>query len=134
MSDPNELVIAEFRSNGGRVGGDFEGARLLLLNHLGARSGRERVTPLMYRKDHDSWVVFASKAGAPDNPDWYHNVRAHPEVTIEVGDRTVAVDARVADASDRDRLWEAQKLEVPQFAMYEESTTRRIPVVILDPR
>lgn len=134
MNDFNQQIITEFRANGGRVGGDFEGAPLLLLHHRGARTGTERVTPLMYRNDADAWVVFASKAGAPTNPDWYHNLRANPEATIEVGGDTIAVTATVADPPTRERLWEAQKGDVPQFAGYEAATTRTIPVVVLERR
>lgn len=134
MNEYNQHVITEFRTSGGRVGGDLEGAPLLLLHHRGARTGIERVTPLMYRQDGDSWVVFASKAGAPTNPDWFHNVRANPDITIEIGADTLDVRAREADPTTRNRLWEAQKLDAPQFADYESSTTRTIPAVLLDRR
>ena len=134
MNDFNQKVITEFRANRGQVGGDLEGAPLLLLHHRGARTGTERVTPLMYRADDDAWVVFASKAGAPTNPDWYHNVRSNPATTIEVGGDTVAVTATVADPPTRDRLWAAQKRDVPQFADYEAATSRTIPVVRLERR
>jgi len=97
MHDYNQQVITEFRANHGRVGGDFDGAPLLLLHHRGARTGTERVTPVMYRHDGDTWVIFASKAGAPTNPDWYHNLRANPDTTIEDGTDTINVTATVAD-------------------------------------
>ena len=134
MHDYNQQVITEFRANHGRVGGDFDGAPLLLLHHRGARTGTERVTPVMYRHDGDTWVIFASKAGAPTNPDWYHNLRANPDTTIEDGTDTINVTATVADPATRDRLWAAQKHDVPQFADYEAATTRTIPVVLLDRR
>ena len=85
-SDWNQQIIEDFRSHGGHVGGQFEGAPLLLLHHVGRRSGTERLSPMMYQAVDGGWAVFASKAGAPDNPDWYHNLLAHPDVSIEVGD------------------------------------------------
>ena len=131
--DWNSKVIEEFRANSGKVGGAFEGAPLVLLHTTGVRSGRERVNPLMYRTDGDRLVIFASKGGAPTHPDWYRNLLAHPEVTIEVGGDTRRARARVAEGEERKRLWEAQKREVPQFAEYERHTTRQIPVVVLEP-
>jgi len=131
--DWNAAIIEEFRANGGRVGGQFEGAPLLLLHSVGARSGKERVNPMMYQAVGDAYAVFASKGGAPSNPDWYHNLVANPDATIEVGTRTVAVRARIADGVERDSIWETQKQRYPGFADYEASTTRQIPVVILEP-
>jgi deazaflavin-dependent oxidoreductase (nitroreductase family) len=133
MSDWNKKIIEEFRAKGGKVGGQFEGAPLLLLHTKGAKSGAERVHPVMYQQDGDRLVVFASKAGAPTNPDWYHNVRANPDVTVEVGTETIAARARVAEGEERERLWSRQKAEWPGFAEYEQKTTRTIPVVILEP-
>ena len=133
MSDWNQKIIEEFRANGGKVGGQFEGAPLLLLHTTGAKTGTERVSPVMYQQDGDRLVVFASKAGAPTNPDWYHNVRANPDVTVEVGTETVAARARVAEGEERERLWSRQKAEWPGFADYEKKTSRTIPVVILEP-
>ena len=134
MNDFNEQVIAEFRDNGGKVGGPFEGAPMVLLHHTGAKSGVERVTPLMYRPDGDRVVIFASKGGAPDHPAWFHNLVANPETTIEVGDEAgVAVRATVLEGDERDRIWSAQKAEVPQFAEYEVTAgDREIPVVALE--
>jgi len=132
-NDWNTAVIEEFRGNEGRVGGQFEGAPLLLLHHTGARTGQERVNPMMYQQVGEDYAVFASKNGAPTNPDWYHNLRAHPETTIEIGADTVPVTARVAEGEERDRIWEAQKRDYPGFADYEQKTTREIPVVILHP-
>lgn len=134
MNDFNNDVINEFRANGGKVGGGFEGASMVLVHHTGARSGTERVTPLVYRPEGDGWVVFASKAGAPDNPDWYHNLMAHPATTIEVDSERVDVTAVEVTGPDRDRIWEAQKIEAPQFAEYEANTDRIIPVVLLERR
>ncbi len=132
-TDWNSKIIAEFRANEGRVGGPFEGAPLLLLHTTGAKSGQERVNPVMYQAVGDGFAVFASKAGAPTNPDWYHNLRANPRVRAEIGTQTIEAHARVADDQERDRIWAAQKQAYPGFADYEQKTTRRIPVVILDP-
>jgi len=134
MADFNTQVINEFRENGGRVGGMFEGAPMILVHHKGAKTGEERVTPLVYMPDDGRYVVFASKAGAPDNPAWYHNLRAHPDTRVEVGDRTIEVTAHVAEGEERERLYNAQKAAMPQFAEYEQKTTRQIPVVVLAPR
>jgi deazaflavin-dependent oxidoreductase (nitroreductase family) len=136
MADPNDLnskVIDEFRANGGRVGGRFEGAPMVLLHHTGAKSGTERVTPLMYQPDGDRVVIFASKAGAPTNPAWFHNLRANPRATIEIGTDTIAVEARVAEGNERERYWEKQKQDHPRFAEYERTAVDRvIPVVVLE--
>ncbi|WP_018330477.1 nitroreductase family deazaflavin-dependent oxidoreductase [Actinomycetospora chiangmaiensis] len=138
MSDWNQQVIEEFRSHGGRVGGQFEGAPLLLLHHVGRRSGADRLSPMMYQQVGDGYAVFASKAGAPDNPDWYHNLLAHPDVSIEVGDGetidTVPVRARDLPADEREPVWETQKQRYPGFADYEAKTSRTIPVVLLERR
>lgn len=134
MSDWNNRIIDEFRANDGKVGGIFEGKPLLLLHHVGARSGIARVSPLMFQRVGDSYAVFASKGGADTNPDWFHNLKANPEVTIEVGRDKVDVRARVAEGAEHERIWERQKREFPQFAGYEEKTSReRIPVIILEP-
>jgi deazaflavin-dependent oxidoreductase (nitroreductase family) len=133
-NDFNSKVIEEFRANGGKVGGPFEGADVLLLHHTGARSGTERVSPLGYQSVGEGYAIFASKAGGPANPDWYHNLVANPDVTIEVGADAVKVVARVAEPTERDVIWERQKERSPQFAQYEETAApRKIPVVVLDP-
>jgi deazaflavin-dependent oxidoreductase (nitroreductase family) len=134
MNDWNDKVIAEFRANAGRVGGNFEGAPLLLLHSTGARSGEERVNPMMYQAVGDGFAVFASKAGADTNPDWLHNVKAHPDATIEVGGETLEVTARVLDADEREPIWQEQKVRYPGFADYESKTDRVIPVVMLERR
>ena len=133
VNDWNTGIIAEFRANAGKVGGQFEGAPLLLLHSTGAKSGQERVNPMMYLADGDSYVVFASKAGAPTSPDWYHNLVANPDASIEVGESTINVVAHVAEGETRDRLWSQQKELYPGFAEYEAKTTRQIPVVVLQP-
>jgi deazaflavin-dependent oxidoreductase (nitroreductase family) len=135
MSEFNQGVIEEFRANGGVVGGPFEGASLILVHHTGAKSGTERVTPLVYQAlGDDGWAVFASKAGAPENPAWFHNLVANPDTTIEVGAETVDVIAAVADPDVRDPIWERQKALAPQFAEYEAKTDRVIPVVVFSRR
>ena len=132
--DWNVAVIAEFRANGGEVGGNFEGAPLLLLHTTGARTGKERVSPMMYRDlGNGSIAVFASKAGADTHPDWYHNISAHPDVTAEIGMATRGFRARTASGDERAPIWDKQKADYPGFVEYEARTTRQIPVVILDP-
>lgn len=132
MSDWNTKVIEEFRATGGKVGGQFDGAPLLLLHSTGAKSGQDRVAPVMYLADGDDLVVFASKAGADTNPDWFHNLKANPDTRVEIGPDTVAVRARVAEGEERDRLFDRQKAAYPGFADYEAGTDRVIPVVVLE--
>lgn len=134
MDDFNTKVIEEFRANGGKVGGNFEGAPLLLLHTKGAKTGTPRVVPVVYLAEGDRIYVFASKAGAPTNPDWFHNLRADPDVTIEVGDETVDVVASVLEGADRQRIFDAQVARMPGFADYQAGTDRVIPVVALDRR
>ena len=131
--DFNARIIDEFRANEGRVGGIFEGSTLLLLHHVGARSGKDRINPLAYNRDGDRYVVFASKAGAPTNPDWYHNLEANPNVTIEVGTDTITAVAGEATGDERERLFAAQAERSPQFAEYQRKTERVIPVMVLTP-
>ena len=132
-NDWNNKIIAEFRANDGKVGGPFEGAPVLLLHTTGARSGQERVNPMMYQRVGDNYAVFASKAGAPTHPDWYHNLVANPDVRAEIGTQTLPFTARVAQGDEREQIWAAQKSAYPGFADYETKTTRQIPVVILEP-
>jgi deazaflavin-dependent oxidoreductase (nitroreductase family) len=133
-ADFNAKIIEEFHSNEGRVGGMFEGVPLLLLHHTGAKSGKSRVNPLAYQSDNGRYVIFASKGGAPTNPDWYHNLKAQPNVTIEIGTDTIDVLASEASGGERDRLFRAQVERVPQFDEYEQKTDRVIPVIVLTPR
>jgi deazaflavin-dependent oxidoreductase (nitroreductase family) len=128
----NEQIIEEFRSNGGKVGGRFEKQPLLLLHHKGARSGTGRVNPLAYQKVGDAFAVFASKGGAPSNPDWYYNLLENPRARVEVGTETFDVNARVATPEEREGIWSKQIELNPGFAGYEERTEREIPVVILE--
>lgn len=135
MNDWNASIIAEFRAHDGTVGGRFEGAPLLLLHTTGARSGQERVNPVMYRDlGGGSVAVFASYAGLDVNPAWFHNLVAEPRVSAEIGTTTREFLARVATGDERARIWEQQKAEYPGFAGYEAKTTREIPVVVLEPR
>ncbi|HEY4400516.1 MAG TPA: nitroreductase family deazaflavin-dependent oxidoreductase [Acidimicrobiia bacterium] len=131
-NDFNEQVIDEFRANGGKVGGAFEGSSLLLLQTTGAKTGRSRVKPLVYRRDGDRLVVFGTKGGSPTHPEWFYNVRANPRVTVEVGSDRFEADARVALPDERERLWRLQTQDVPVFADYQKKTDRTIPVVILE--
>ena len=133
MNDFNAQIIEEFRANEGRVGGMFEGSTLLLLHHVGAKTGSDRINPLVYDRDGDRYVIFASKAGAPTNPDWYHNLKAHPNVAIEVGTDTIDVVAAEAAGEERDRLFRRQAERSPNFAEYQTKTDRVIPVMILTP-
>jgi deazaflavin-dependent oxidoreductase (nitroreductase family) len=132
-ADFNAKVIGEFRANAGRVGGAFDGMPILLLHHTGAKSGAERVNPLAYQADGGRYVIFASKAGAPENPAWYHNLRADPDATIEVGTQTLAVCAAEATGEERERLFDAQAARLPQFTAYAAKTSRTIPVIVLTP-
>jgi deazaflavin-dependent oxidoreductase (nitroreductase family) len=131
-NDFNRQLIAEFRANGGKVGGQFANAPLLLLTTTGARSGQPRTTPLAHTTDGDRLVVIASKGGAPTNPDWYHNLVANPEATVEVGTERFPARATVARGEERDRLYARHAALMPTFAEYERMTTRAIPVVILE--
>jgi deazaflavin-dependent oxidoreductase (nitroreductase family) len=133
-ADFNAKIIEEFRANEGRVGDMFEGVPLLLLHHTGAKSGTSRVNPLAYQADNGRYVIFASKGGAPTNPDWYHNLKAQPNVTIEVGTDTIDVLASEAAGEERERLFQTQVERVPQFGEYEQNTDRVIPVIVLTPR
>jgi deazaflavin-dependent oxidoreductase (nitroreductase family) len=132
VSDWNQKIIEEFRANGGKVGGPFEGATMILVHHIGARSGTERVTPLVtFPQDDGRYVIIASKAGAPTNPDWYHNLKAHPKVDVEVGTETFPVEVAELTGAEREAVWSEVKAANPGFAGYEEKTTRTIPVLQL---
>ena len=134
MSDWNTKIIAEFRANEGRVGGNFEGAPIVVVHHRGRKSGREYINPMMYLPhdtEQDIIYVFATKAGAPSNPDWYHNLVANPAVSVEIGTETIDVTARVAGADERQAIFDAHKAKYTGFADYEKKTSRVIPVVIL---
>jgi deazaflavin-dependent oxidoreductase (nitroreductase family) len=133
--DWNRQVIEEFRANEGRVGGNFEGAPMILIHHKGRTSGTERVNPVVYLPVDGGYAVFASKGGAPDHPDWYRNLMANPDVTVEVGTQTIEVTARDTSGEERDRLYARQVQAMPGFAEYEVNAAPRvIPVVVLEPR
>ncbi len=133
-NDFNQSIVDEFRANGGKVGGPFQGAPMLLLTTTGAKSGQARTAPLVYLPDGDRYVVFASKAGAPTNPDWYHNLVANPSVSVEVGSDRTDADAVVLTGEERDQLFAKQADRMPGFKDYQDKTTRVIPVVALQPR
>jgi len=131
MKDLNQQVIEEFRANGGKVGGMFEGAPMMLLTTTGAKSGQPRVAPLVYTTDGDRIVIIASKGGAPTHPDWYHNVAANPEVTVEVGTEKFPARAEIATEPERTRLFNAQADIMPNFYEYQKNTDRTIPVITI---
>ena len=135
MADPNQAIIDEFRANEGRVGGFFEGRSLALVHHRGAKTGTERVNPLAAQHlDDGSIAIFASMAGAPRHPDWYYNLVANPDTTVETGTESFPVRARVAEGEERRRIYEEQKRVWPEFAEYEQKTAgiREIPVIVLE--
>jgi deazaflavin-dependent oxidoreductase (nitroreductase family) len=136
MNDFNTQIINEFRANGGKVGGGFAGATLLLLHHQGAKSGQVRVSPLAYLPVGNAYAIFGSKGGAPSHPHWYLNLKAHPDTEVEVGADTVKVTAREARGKERDEIFTRQKAAMPGFAEYEDKTKgiRQIPVILLEPR
>jgi deazaflavin-dependent oxidoreductase (nitroreductase family) len=136
FNDWNRKVIDEFRTNGGKVGGVFEGSTILLLHSKGAKSQRRRINPLAYVRDGGRFVVIASKGGAPTNPDWYHNIVAYPELTVEVGTETFRVHATIAEEPERTRLYnkmvEMQPANVSKtFDEYRHKVKRKIPVIVL---
>ena len=135
MANWNEATIKEFHSKAGKGVGMF-GDRLMLLTTVGARSGEERITPVMYHRDGERYVVVASKGGAPDDPAWYHNLKANPVATVEVGTatgtETFEVRAREAEGEERERLYAERVAIAPGFGEYERKTSRKIPVMILE--
>lgn len=131
VSEWNQAVVEEFRANGGEVGGRFTGRNLLLLHTIGRKSGRELINPLAYVHDDDRYVIIASKGGADTHPDWYYNLMAHPDVTIEVGMEAFGVHAVEMQEPERSQLYEKMIEMMPAFAEYRKRTTRVIPVVIL---
>ncbi len=133
MNDWNTKIIEEFRANAGKVGGQFEGAPMLILHTTGARSGAERLNPLMYLELDGHLYIFASKGGAPADPDWYRNLLANPDVSVEIGTDTRSYKAAVVEGAERDRIYDVQGTRFPGFAEYARNTTRVIPVVELLP-
>ncbi len=132
-NDRNAAIIEEFRANAGKVGGPFERVPLLLLHTTGAKTGLARINPLAYLPDGDRFVVIASKGGAPSNPDWFRNLVADPNVTVEVDTRTIPARAVVVTGPERDELYARQAERLPAFADYERRTKRTIPVIVLEP-
>jgi deazaflavin-dependent oxidoreductase (nitroreductase family) len=131
----NRKMVEEFRANGGKPGGPFAGSPLLLLHTIGARTGEERINPLMYQDLMNGKVaVFATANGAPTHPDWYYNLVVNPNVSAEIGIESRRFRASTALGEEREEVWSLQKLRFPSFADFEELTVRQIPVVILDPR
>ena len=135
----NEGIIDEFRSNGGKVGGRFQGAPMVLVHHRGKKTGTERVSPLVYLAldDERGFAVFGSKGGAPTDPQWVGNLLANPDTEVELGRETIPVTARLATGDERERLWSIQKERMPGFAEYEKTAGaagREIPVVVLERR
>ena len=139
MSSYNDEIIAEFRANDGKVGGPFAGGTLLLLTSKGAKSGKDHTTPMMYQADGGRWLVFASYAGAPKHPAWYHNIVANPDAVAEFGAagggvERIPVRAVVIEGAERDRLFAEQVARNPGFGDYQDKTSRVIPVVALERR
>jgi deazaflavin-dependent oxidoreductase (nitroreductase family) len=132
VNDFNRNLIDEFRAADGKVGGQFEGAPLLLLTTTGAKTGRTHTTPVVYLEDGGRIFVFASKGGAPTNPAWFHNLVAHPTVTVELPGETFEARAVTVEGPERERIWTAQKELMPGFKDYEAKTERQIPVVELE--
>ncbi len=128
----NSNIIEEFRANQGQVGGDFLGKPVLLLHTIGAKSGQERINPLVYSADGDRLVIIASFAGAPRHPDWFYNILGQRDVTLEVGTETFRARATVTEGDERQRLFNQQAAEMPFFHDYQAKTDRVIPVVVLE--
>lgn len=131
VNDWNRKVIDEFRANEGKVGGPFAGAPMILVHHFGAKSGVERVSPMVYFPDGERLLIVASAAGSPKNPDWYHNLKANPEVPVEVGRDTFPVVVEELASAERAEKWAAITAAMPGFAEYQEKTSRQIPVLAL---
>lgn len=132
FNDFNDGIVKEFRANDGVVGGPFEGAPMILITHTGAKTGAERTSPLVYSTDGDRVVIIASMGGAPANPAWFHNIKANPQVGVEIGTESYSASAEIlVDGDERQRLFDQQAALMPNFAEYQEQTDRVIPVVVL---
>jgi len=128
----NRGIIEEFRANHGVVGGPFEGAPMILVTHKGAKTGTERTSPLVYSRDGDDVVIIASMGGAPTHPAWFHNIKAHPQVQVEIGDDSYLANAEIlTEGEERQRLFDQQAALMPNFKEYQEKTDRVIPVIVL---
>jgi deazaflavin-dependent oxidoreductase (nitroreductase family) len=132
LNDWDRQIIAAFRANGGNVGGQFAGVPLLLLTTTGAKSGQQRITPLAYLSEGGHIYVFAGNRGAPTNPGWYHNLVAHPDVTVEIGTETFEARAIVVDSAEGERLGRIQVQKIPVLAELQAKITRKVPVVLLE--
>ncbi len=132
MQGFNEALIEDFRANGKVTKGPFVGRSLLLLTTTGAKSGEKRTNPLVFSRDGDRYVIVASKGGAPTNPAWFHNLRTHPIVAVEVGGERFRARAHVMPEEERRRLYDRHAAENPTFSDYAKKTTRRIPVIALE--
>ena len=131
MSDWNANVIEEFRANDGKVGGWFDDKLVLILHTTGARSGLERLTPLVYRREGDRVFIFASKGGRHSHPDWYHNLKANPTVSVEIGAGASSATAGEIVGNERDTIYARQAAAIENFAEYQAGTDRTIPVIQL---
>lgn len=132
MREFNEKLIEEFRANDGKVSGSFANAPLILITHTGAKTGTKRTSPLVYTRDGDRIVLIASKGGAPTHPHWYLNMTANPQVTVELPGETFEARVTEVTGEERDRLYDAQAAQMPNFADYANATDRKIPVLVLD--
>ena len=132
MREFNEKLIEEFRANDGKVSGSFANAPLILVTHTGAKTGTRRTSPLVYTRDGDRIVLIASKGGAPTHPHWYLNMTANPQVTVELPGETFEARVTEATGDERDRLYDAQAAQMPNFADYAKATDRTIPVLVLE--
>ena len=132
MAEFNKKIVDEFRSSGGKVGGQFAGAPMIIITHKGAKSGKSYTTPLVFTKDGDKCVIIASYAGAPKHPSWYHNLVTHPEIDVEIGTEKFKARAKEVKGAERDRLFAEQAKMMPQFNDYAKKTSRTIPVFTLE--
>ncbi len=132
MREFNEKLIEEFRANDGKVSGSFANAPLILITHTGAKTGTKRTSPLVFTRDGDRIVLIASKGGAPTHPHWYLNMTANPQVTVELPGETFEARVTEVTGEERDRLYDAQAAQMPNFADYANATDRKIPVLVLD--
>jgi len=126
--------VRSYRETGGERGYHWRGTTILLLTTTGHRTGQERTTPLIHRTDGDRWIVVASKGGSPDHPDWYKNLAADPNVTIQVKDEVIPGRARTAEGDERERLWKLMTEVWPAYDDYAKRTDREIPVVVIERR
>ncbi|MEX1218672.1 MAG: nitroreductase/quinone reductase family protein [Acidimicrobiales bacterium] len=132
LNNWNQQIMDEFRSHGGRVGGQFEGVPMVIVHHAGAKTGTIRHTPLTYLPIGEDLAIFGTKGGSPTNPAWYHNLIANPETVVELGSETISVRVREAKGAERDELFDRQKKAMPPFVDYEAATSRVIPVLVIE--